>query len=141
MNLGEIQKWIEENSELGVDLDAASREVPKLQSRAINLKANEVAVLKALEIQMDSCKKDRWIFYSGKADPKAYKEDPFDLKVLKGDLDIFMDADKKVAELRSKIEMQKIKIEALEVFIKCLLQRSFLINNIITYQKLMAGLS
>lgn len=141
MNLAEIQKWIDENSELGIDLDKASREVPKLQGRAINIKSNEVAILKALEIQMDQCKKERWIFYSGKGEPKVYKEEPFDLKVLKGDLDIFMDADKKVAELRSKIEMQNIKIETIDLFIKCLLQRSFLINNIISYQKMMNGLS
>lgn len=141
MTLDEIQKWIDENAEIGIDLDRACRDVPKLHGRAINIKANEVAILKAMELQFDQALKDRWVYYSGKADPVVYKEEPFDLKILKNDLDIFINADKKVAALKSKIEMQQLKIDALDNFIKGILQRSFLINNIISYQKLMAGLS
>jgi len=141
MTLDELQKWIEDNSEIGIDLDKAAREVPKLHGRAINIKSNEVAILKAMEIQLDQSLKDRWVYYSGKAEPQVYKEEPFDLKILKADMDIFISADKKVSALKSKMEMQKLKIDAIDSFIKGLLQRSFLISNIVNYQKLMAGLS
>lgn len=141
MKISELQDWIEANSEIGLDLDKASREVPKLHSRAINIKANETAILKSLELEMDARKRDRWIYYSGKADAKVYKDEPFDLKVLKSDLDIFMDADKRITEIRSKIETQKIKVAMLDEYIKSISQRTFLIKSIIDYQRLMNGLA
>lgn len=141
MTLKELQEWIEANMEIGIDLENAAREVPRLHGQAIVKRANEVALLRAFEVELDVRKRERWVYYSGKADAKVYKDEPFELKVLKGDLDIFLDSDKKVSEIRSKISLQKLKVELLDEYIKQLNGRSFLISNIINDRKFKNGLA
>lgn len=140
MNIQEIKDWIENNSNMAVDLDKEARKVPQLQATAINFRANENGVLKLLELDLEKIYCDRWIFYSGKASPEVYKAEPFDLKVMKGDIDIFINADPKVRELKSKIENQKIKVAALDEYIKSLNQRTFLIKSVIDWNRLQQGL-
>ena len=104
------------------------------------MRANETGVLKVLELDLISAKKNRWIYYSGKADAKVYKDDPFELKVLKSDMDIFLDSDKEVLSLQSKIENQKIKVQMLTDFLYCLNQRTFLIRSINETLRIQQGL-
>ncbi len=39
---------------------------------------------------------NKWEYYAGKADPKTYSEKPFDMKVLKTDLDMYINADEEI---------------------------------------------
>lgn len=141
MNIEEIKALIDNTAEMELDLEKESRRIPKMHAKAINIRAGEIALLRALEIEMDSRKRERWIFYSGKAEPHVYKDDPFNIKLLKNEVDDFVLTDKKIVEIRSKIEMQKIKISALDEYIKSINNRNFLIRSAIDYQRLMAGLS
>lgn len=140
MNIKEIQKWIEDNSNMSLDLDKEARRVPQLQAIAINCRGNENGVLKLLELDLESMYCNRWVYYSGKADPSVYKEEPFELRVMKGDIDIFINGDPKIRELKSKIENQRLKVAALDEFIKSLNQRTWLIKNVIDWNRLQQGL-
>ena len=44
------------------------------------------------------------MFFTGKADPQVYKDTNFDLKVLRQDVDKFIDADEEVIKSKQKIE-------------------------------------
>lgn len=125
---------------MALDLDKEAKKVPQLQASAINFRSNENGVLKLLELELEKIYCERWIYYSGKASPEVYKTEPFDLKVMKGDIDIFINGDPKVRELKSKIENQRIKVVALDEFIKALNQRTWLIKNVIDWNRLQQGL-
>ena len=140
MTLQEILDLVEKNSDIPADLDKASRAIPQLHARFINLKAQENSQMQALKLQFDEVYRDTWVFYSGKAEPKVYKENNFDLRLLKGDIDKFINADPELMKIKSKIEMQKIKIEAIDEFIKGLHSRQWNIKNILDYLKYTQGL-
>ena len=49
-------------------------------------------------------KKDKWEYYTGKAPQHVYAEKPFNLKILKTDIDKYMDADPELVKLKQKVE-------------------------------------
>ena len=47
--------------------------------------------------------RDKWEYYGGKADAKVYAAKPFDIKVLKTDLTMYIQSDDEILELQNKI--------------------------------------
>ena len=47
--------------------------------------------------------REKWEYYGGKADAKVYAAKPFDIKVLKTDLQMYIQSDDDILELQSKI--------------------------------------
>ena len=47
--------------------------------------------------------REKWEYYGGKADAKVYVAKPFDLKVLKNDLAMYITSDEEVIALANKI--------------------------------------
>jgi hypothetical protein len=84
-------------------------------------------------------KKEKWLYYSGKADPDVYKDDPFDHKVLKPDIDKYMDADTDIIKSVSKIEYYQTMLNFLDSILKTILNRTYQIKNAIEYMRFTAG--
>ena len=55
--------------------------------------------------------RDKWEYYGGKADAKIYVSKPFDLRVLKTDLSIYITSDDDIIELGAKISYLEIVIK------------------------------
>ncbi len=140
ITLQEILQLVEQNSDLPQDLEKASRSIPTLHGKFIGLKAIEDATLKALEFEYDVVYRDRWLFYSGKANPSQYKEENFDLRLLKSDIDIFLNSDKQLHEIKSKISVQKIKLSTIDEFIKSLNARQWNVKNVIDWLRYNQGM-
>lgn len=140
MKLEELEDFVESNSEMDIDLERASRELPQIQSKAILYKVQEQTILKSLILQLDTLMKDKWMHYSGKHTAEHYKKHPFDLKVMREDMPKFLNADEDIQKMKSRISMQELKIELLEEFLKSLNQRSYQIRSIIDVQKMQKGL-
>ena len=51
------------------------------------------------------------MYFSGKAEPEVYREHPFDYKVLRQDIDKYMDADEEIIKLQDAL----INIDLFEV--------------------------
>ena len=47
--------------------------------------------------------REKWEYYGGKADAKVYAAKPFDLKVLKTDLQMYINSDDEILALQGKI--------------------------------------
>ena len=134
--LVEIEKdSIVDNHQLGQE----STRIPALHSKYLTLRANEKLLLKQLNMQYAILHKERWTFYSGKSSPQAYKDENFDLKVLRGDIDIYIDSDVKLQELKSKISVQETKVETIDDFLKALIQRHWMISNSIKWSQMLNG--
>ena len=49
--------------------------------------------------------REKWEYYGGKADAKVYVAKPFDLKVLKTDLGVYINSDEDIIEIENKIAL------------------------------------
>jgi hypothetical protein len=65
--------------------------------------------------------------------------EPFDLKILRQDVDIYLEADKDLVELKNKMTMQEEKVEYLNSVLKGIMNRQFHIRDAIAWRKFMNG--
>ena len=140
MNLDEIQASWAEDSKLDPDnLHNESIKIPSLHSKYYNIYNNIVLLKKMEENKYKILKKKKWLYYTGKADPDVYKEDPFDHKVLKPDIDKYMDADEDIMRLVSKIEYYQTMLSFIDSILKTILNRTYQIKNAIEFMRFTAG--
>jgi hypothetical protein len=140
MNLDEIQASWAEDSKLDPDnLHNESIKIPSLHSKYYNIYNNIVLLKKMEENKYKILKKKKWLYYTGKAEPDVYKENPFDHKVLKPDIDKYMDADEDIMRLVSKIEYYQTMLSFIDSILKTILNRTYQIKNAIEFMKFTAG--
>ena len=84
--------------------------------------------------------RQKWEYYGGKSDAKIYAAKPFDLKVLKNDLAMYITSDEEVIALADKIGYLETVIKYLEGVIKSIDNRGWDIKNAIEWKKFEAGM-
>ena len=84
--------------------------------------------------------RQKWEYYGGKSDAKVYVAKPFDLKVLKNDLAMYITSDEEVISLADKIGYLETVIKYLEGVIKSIDNRGWDIKNAIEWKKFEAGM-
>ena len=90
-------------------LDESSRQTPILHAKYLELLSLAKLRLKKAEQDQKILLKDKWLYYNGKMDQeqigdKGWKPDPFDgLKILKGEMDYYYDADPEIQQSVEKI--------------------------------------
>lgn len=139
MKIDELQREIDLANQLSDNLVAENMRIPGLHGKFLAFKSQEYLVMKSLEMQLDSLERDRWLFYTGKATPEQYKAENFELRLLKTDVDIFMKSDVKIQEVKSRIEVQKQKVQMCDEMIRAINQRTFLFKNILDSRKFENG--
>lgn len=140
MNIDEIQNLWDEDSKIDPDnLHTESIKIPALHSKYYKIYNNILLLKKIEENKFKILKKEKWLYYSGKSDPEIYKKDPFDHKVLKPDLDKYMDADSEIIKSVSKIDYYQIMLNYLDGILKTILNRTYQIKNAIEFVKFTAG--
>jgi len=140
MNLDEIQSLWEKDSIIDQDnLHKESIKIPVLHSKYYKIYNNILLLKKVEENKFNILKKEKWLYYSGKSDPEVYKENPFDYKVLRQDIDKYMDADEEIIKSLSKLEYYQIMLNYLDSILKTILNRTYQIKNSIEFIKFTAG--
>ena len=84
--------------------------------------------------------RQKWEYYGGKSDAKIYAAKPFDLKVLKTDLQIYISSDSDVIELSNKIAYLETTIKFIDGVIKSIDNRGWDIKHAITWKQFEAGM-
>ena len=82
----------------------------------------------------------KWEYYGGKADAKIYVAKPFDLKVLKSDLQMYIQSDDEILELQGKIAYYESIIKYIDGVIKSIDNRGWDIRNAQDWKKFEAGM-
>ena len=83
---------------------------------------------------------ERYNYYTGKADPEVYEQEPFPYKVRDKDaLQRHIEADEKLNKIDMKIKYYNTELKFLEDIIKTISNRTFQIKNAIEWQKFQAG--
>jgi len=143
MELSEIRKLVAEDSVIDdAELDIESIKIPQLHNKYLNIFHDEKLILLRTEAEYKSMLRVRWEYYSGKMskdDLDEYGWEPFELKILKPDLSIYLDSDDFLVKLKNKVAYQKEKIDYLESVLKSLNNRNWIIRNAIEWRKFMSG--
>lgn len=142
MNLDEIEKLWEEDSKIDPDnLHMESIKIPALHSKYFQIYNNLSLLKKKEENKYLQLHQDKWLYYSGKASPEVYKENPFDHRVMKSDVDKYLHSDEDILRCTTKIEYYGVMMKFLESIIKNIENRSFMIKNNIEFMKFIGGYS
>lgn len=140
MNINELKEMCRKDTKIdSADLDGYSLSIPELANKYHQLAYTEKDVLRFLQSEYKIIKLARWKYYSGKADPKEYEEEPFDLKVLKNDMDMFLDSDVQIIAIKNKMDEQEEKIKLINETAKVIQNASFNISNTIKWKKFLSG--
>ena len=84
--------------------------------------------------------REKWEYYGGKADAKVYAAKPFDLKVLKTDLQMYIASDNDIIDLSNKIAYLETTIKFIDGVIKSIDNRGWDIKNAISWKQFEAGM-
>jgi len=140
MNINELKEMCVKDTKIDItDLDGYSVSIPEMANKYHQLAYLEKNLVRYLRSEYKIIRLSRWKYYSGKADPKEYEDEPFDLKVLKNDMDLFLDGDVQVLTIKNKMEEQEEKIKLIEDTAKVIQNASFNISNTIKWKKFLAG--
>jgi hypothetical protein len=132
------------NEDCNVDrtkLDIEALDVPKLHSKYFNFYSHEKLKLKKLERDMKVLLLNRYYYYTGKGTAEEYAENPLDVKVLKNEVNMYLESDPQILELQGKIDLQQEKVLTLKEIISNINNRNWLIRNAIEFQKFINGVS
>jgi hypothetical protein len=84
--------------------------------------------------------REKWEYYGGKSEAKIYASKPFDFKVLKTDLQIYISSDSDVIELSNKIAYLETTIKFIDGVIKSIDNRGWDIKHAISWKQFEAGM-
>lgn len=136
-----IQSIWEKDSEIDPDnLHTESLNIPALHAKYFQIYNNIVLLKKKAEQQKRNIRHARYEYYTGKADPDVYVEDPFPKKIRdKETLQKYLDADEKLSQVCLKIEYYETMLNYLESILKIIQNRTYQIKNAIEFIKFQAG--
>lgn len=124
------------------ELDVASLLVPQLHAKYLNLLMDEKLALKKLKLDLAALKRDKWEYYSGKMSEERLAQlgwEQFHLKILRQDLDKYMDSDAETIAHITKIAFSEEKVEYLTGVIKAVSNLHWNIRSAIDWKKFTHG--
>ena len=140
MTLEALQESVNKDYKLDqTELDRESVNIPLLHNKYLIHFNKFNLLLKKAEYEHKSLLKEKWEYYTGKADPSVYKEKPFDIKVLKADVHIYMDSDPDLQKADQKVAYLNQIVKYLEQVLRGVNNRTFLIKNAIEWKKFTSG--
>jgi len=124
------------------NLISESKKIPELHSKYYNLYFKEVLRVKKLKADYKELEMLKREYYDGSMDEETLKErgwKPFQLKVLRSDVDRYIQADSDIINISLKIDYHAARANFLEDIIKTIHSRNFVIKNMIDVLKFQHG--
>ena len=140
MTLEELQAQAEKDLKIDdTQLDVESLNSPILHAKYLKHFSTYSLMLTKAKSEYSVLYKNKWLFYTGKADPEEYKESNFELKVLRQDVGTFIDADTDIIKQKQKVDYLQDVNNYLENILKQISNRGFQIKNAIDWKKFTEG--
>ena len=141
MTLDELKQIVYKQLPVDKDhLDTESLRNQELYAKFIDYKTNFDFLLAKAKGEYKVLYKEKWEYYGGKADVKIYVTKPFDLKVLKNDLHIYIESDKEIIDAENKIVYLETTVKYTDYVLKSIQSRGWDIKNAIEWKKFEAGM-
>ena len=143
MKFEEIQKlWSGDCHIDETELSQESVKIPQLHNKYLILFHDERLKLRTMKFDHSKLLKVKREYFSGRMDAtelEAYDWEPFQYKLLKADVQEYIDADDDIIEGKKKISLQEEKVDYLEAIVKGLSNRGYLIKNAIDWKRFTEG--
>ena len=142
IDLDTIQKMWEGDAKIDPDnLHTESLNIPTLHAKYFEIYNNIFLLRKKADQQKRNIRHNRYEYYSGKADPETYVENPFPKKIRDKDtLQKYLDADEKLSSVSLKIDYYDTILVYIESILKVIQNRTYQIKNAIEFMRFNAGL-
>ena len=143
MKFEEIQiAWTRDCEMDETELSHASIKIPQLHNKYLIFYSNEKLKFKEIKYLFAGLIKRKRDYYSGRMtaeELEAADWEPFQLKLLKADVQEYIDADDNVIESKKLLALQEEKVNYLESIVKSLTTRGYLIKNAIDWKRFTEG--
>lgn len=140
MDLKSIQEWWKEDAKIDeVLLDESSLKIPRIHHKYLTLHTEFTIGKKRKEQQLKKLRHTKYLYYSGKADPEVYVNNPFPHRLLKTDVQEWIGVDDEVMAVEMELEYYNTTIAALNDILKQIHQMSFNIKNALEWRRFTSG--
>ncbi len=143
MTFEELQAEIEKDLSFDdTQLDTESLRIPQLHNKYLKHLYSEKLILKKLKIDLGEQTRLKYEYYTGKLDENTLKNlgwEPFQLRVLKNDVEMYLEGDKDLNKIRGRIQLQEERVDYIEATVKSISNRGWLIRNAIDWKKFLGG--
>lgn len=145
MTLDELKKMVAEDMVIDdTELDLESLKIPQLHNKYLNLYTDEKLKLGRIQSEVKALVRIKWEYYTGKLDEDELKElgwEPFQYKILKSDIDKYLESDSDLIEKNHRMIFQEEKVKYLDAVVKSFNGRQWNIRNAIDWRKFVSGVS
>ena len=140
MTLEELQDLADKDLKINdTELDLESLKTPQLHNKYSKYHNKYSNLLKVAEQDLARITREKWEYYTGKADPSVYQQKPFNIKLLKPDVDKYIKADEDMIKLEQKVTYIQSVVDYLDKTIRTISNRTFQIKNAIDWKKFTSG--
>ena len=140
MDLEKLQEQADKDLKINdTELDLESLKTPQLHNQWMKHLTKYKLMLSRAETEYSILKKDKWEYYTGKADASVYAQKPFDLKILRTDIDKYLEADEELQKAKQKVDYLSTTVDFLDRTIRLISNRGFTIKNAIDWRKFTSG--
>ena len=142
MTLDELKLQVQRDLKVDNEhLDTESLKNQEIKANYLDHKSRYELLLYKAKGDYKRMYRDKWEYYGGKADAKIYAAKPFDLKVLKTDLAVYISADEEIMNAENKIGYLETVVDYIKGVIKSVDNRGWDIKNAIEWRKFEAGVT
>ena len=140
MTLEELQELADKDLKINdSELDLESIKTPQIHNKYMKHLSKFKLMLSRAESELHIVKRTKWEYYTGKADPSIYQAKPFNLKILRQDVDKYIDSDEEVIKAKQKVDYLTTVVDFLDRSIRQISNRTFTIKNAIDWKKFTSG--
>ena len=142
MTLDELKLQVQKDLKVDDEhLDTESLKNQEIKATYLDHKSRYELLLYRAKGDYKRLYREKWEYYGGKADAKIYATKPFDLRVLKTDLGVYISADEEIIDAENKIGYLETVIDYIKGVIKSGDNRGWDIKNAIEWKKFEAGVT
>ena len=131
--------WKRDSQIDDVLLDNAALQIPQLHHKYLTLLSEYNLLVKKKEQELRRVKHNRWLYYSGKAAPEEYEDEPFPHKVIKADIQNWMGVDEKIQKVEMQIDYYLTVSDTLREILRQINQLTYNIKSAIEWRKFTGG--
>ena len=141
MTLDELKEQVAKDLKVNDErLDTEALKNQELYAKYLDHKSRFELLLHKAKGDYKKMYREKWEYYGGKADAKVYVTKPFDLKVLKSDLSVYIESDDEIIQCEHKVAYLETVVKYIDGVLKSINSRGWDIKNAIDWKKFEAGM-
>ena len=140
MDLEKLQELADNDLKINdTELDLESLKIPQQHNKYMKHLTKFQLMLSKAEADLATTKKVLWEYYTGKADASVYAEKPFNFKLLRQDVDQYIQSNEEYIKAKQKVDYLNTTVSFLDKTIRQITNKSFTIKNAIEWRKFTSG--